>query len=88
MMAIASLGIKNIVYGVSYKTFNLLLPFEPELIEYETIMKKMGVSINLVGPVLEDEGMKAFEYWGGTYRPLEELLEESANMRKGNNCSH
>ena len=42
-------------------------------------MKKMGVSINLIEPVLEDEGMKTFEYWGGTYRPL----EESANMRKG-----
>lgn len=83
MMAIVSLGIKNIVYGVSYKSFNLLLPFEPELIDYETIIKKMGVSINFIGPVLEDEGMKTFEYWGGTYRPLEELLEESANMRKG-----
>ncbi|MDP4176786.1 MAG: deaminase [Bacillota bacterium] len=83
MMAIASLGIKNIVCGVSYKSFNLLLPFEPKLIEYETIMKEMGVSINLVGPVLEDEGMKTFEYWGGNYRPIEELLEESANMRKG-----
>jgi len=83
IMAIASLGIKNIVYGVSYKSFNLLLPFEPNVIDYETIMDKMGISINLVGPVLEDEGMRTFEYWGGIYRPLEELLEESANMRKG-----
>lgn len=82
MMAITSLGIKNIVYGVSYKSFNLLLPFEPEIVNYESIMKKMDVTVKLIGPILEDEGMRTFEYWGGNYRPLEELLEESANMRK------
>lgn len=34
LMAIASLGIKNIVYGVSYISFNLLLPFEPKIVQY------------------------------------------------------
>jgi tRNA(Arg) A34 adenosine deaminase TadA len=82
LMAISSLGIKNIVYGVSYKSFNLLLPFEPKIFDYEAIMQKMDVSVKLIGPVLEDEGMRTFEYWGGDYRPLEELLQESANMRK------
>ena len=36
----------------------------------------------MTGPILEDEGMHTFEYWGGNYRPLEELLLESENERK------
>lgn len=84
LMAIASLGIRRIVYGVSYQSFGLLLPFEPEIIDYEGILQKMGVEMEMYGPVLEDEGMRVFEYWGGDYRPLEELLRESAEMKKQN----
>ncbi|MBR6791444.1 MAG: nucleoside deaminase, partial [Oscillospiraceae bacterium] len=67
LMAIASLGVRMIVYGVSYKSFQKLLPFEQEVPDYEKFLGSMGVSIKLVGPVLEDEGMHAFEYWGGDY---------------------
>lgn len=82
LMAIASLGIRKIVYGVSYQSFGLLLPFEPVIIDYASILRQMGVEMDMTGPVLEDEGMHVFEYWGGHYRPLEELLQENAEMKR------
>ena len=82
LMAIASLGIKKIVYGVSYQTFGLLLPFEPKIIDYASILREMDIEMKMTGPVLEEEGMRVFEYWGGNYRPLEELLQENADMKK------
>ena len=82
LMAISSLGIRKIVYGVSYQSFGLLLPFEPKIIDYESALLQMDVEMELIGPVLEDEGMRVFEYWGGNYRPLKELLNENAEMKK------
>ena len=32
--------------------------------------------------VLEDEGMHVFEWWGGEYRPLEELIAEMDEVKK------
>lgn len=84
LMAIASLGVKTIVYGVSYKRFQQLLPFEEDVPDYEEILRQMKVSIKLVGPVLEDEGMRVFEYWGGEYRPLEELIAEMDEVKRQN----
>lgn len=81
LMAIASLGIKTIVYGVSYPSFQKLLPFEPEIPDYEGILRQMNVEMHLIGPVLEDEGMHVFEYWGGEYRPLEELIREMDEIK-------
>ena len=81
-MAIASLGIKTIVFGVSYKSFEKLLPFEQEILNYEEILKQMNVSIKMIGPILEDEGMHVFEYWGGEYHPLEELIREMDELKK------
>ncbi len=82
LMAIASLGIKTIVFGVSYKSFQKLLPFEEDIPDYEEILSKMNVSVKMIGPILEDEGMHVFEYWGGEYRPLEELIREMDEIKK------
>ena len=41
----------------------------------------MKVTLKLTGPVLEDEGMHVFEYWGGEYRPLEELIREMDEIK-------
>lgn len=82
LMAIASLGIQTIVYGVSYKSFQKLLPFEEETPDYEEILSRMKVPMKMIGPVLEDEGMHVFEYWGGEYRPLEELIREMDEIKK------
>jgi hypothetical protein len=80
-MAIASLGIRTIVFGVSYKSFQKLLPFEEDVPDYEEILHRMNVSIKMIGPVLEDEGMRTFEYWGAEYRPLEELIREMDEIK-------
>ena len=84
LMAIASLGIKTVVYGVSYKSFQKLCPVEEEVIDYEDILSKMKVSMKMIGPILEDEGMRVFEYWGGEYRPLEELIAEMEEVKNKN----
>ena len=81
-MAIASLGIKTIVFGVSYKSFQQLLPFEEDIPNYEDVLGQVNVSVKMIGPVLEDEGMHTFEYWGGEYRPLEELIREMDEIKK------
>lgn len=84
LAAIASLGIHTIVYGVSYQSFSLLTPNDYEPIDYEKLLNKMGFHIQMIGPVLEDEGMRVFEYWGGEYRPLKELLAEMEAIKKNN----
>ena len=76
LAAIASLGIRNIVYGVSYQSFALLLPFTPAHPDYESIYRQMGMELHLSGPVMENDGMHVFEYWGGEYRPLAALIAE------------
>ena len=81
LMAIASLGIRTVVFGVSYKRFQNLLPFEEEVLDYERILGSMRVPMKMIGPVLEDEGMHVFEYWGGEYRPLEELIREMDEVK-------
>lgn len=82
LAAIVSLGIQTIVYGVSYEKFALLTPNEHQQIDRETLLRKLSVEIKLLGPVLEDEGMKVFEYWGGEYHPLEELIAEMEQIKK------
>ena len=41
----------------------------------------MGISMKLVQGVLEDEGMHVFEWWGGEYRPLSELIAEMEEIK-------
>lgn len=84
LMAIASLGIKTIVYGVSYNNFQQLLPYEEEIPDYEEILSRMNVSVKMIGPILEDEGMHTFEYWGGEYHPVEELIREMDEIKNKN----
>lgn len=82
LMAIASLGITQIVYGVSYESFGLLLPFEQKHYDREGALALLDVPIRLTGPVLEDEGMHVFEYWGGEYRPLADLIAENEEIKR------
>ncbi len=84
LMSILSLGIKSIVYSVSYDSFGKLLRFDSVAPDYVTILKEMAIELTMIGPILEDEGMHAFEYWGGTHRPLEEMLLEAENLRETN----
>ena len=76
LAAIASLGIRTVVYGVSYKEFSKLTPFDDQPFDREGLLAQLHLPVTLEGPILEDEGMHVFEYWGGEYRPLAELIAE------------
>ena len=80
--AIASLGIHNVVCGVSYKEFCRLLPFDYQEVDREGLLKKLGIPMKLKESVLEDEGMHVFEWWGGEYRPLEEMIAEMDEVKR------
>ena len=82
--AIASLGVQTIVCGVSYKEFCKLTPSDYVPVDREGLLKRLGINIQILGPVLEDEGMHVFEYWGGAYRPLDELIKEMEEIKKQN----
>lgn len=82
--AIASLGIQTVVFGVSYEEFSKLTPSDYVPIDREGLLKRLGIELHLIGPVLEDEGMHVFEYWGGEYRPLADLIAEMDSIKNKN----
>ena len=81
LAAIASLGVHNIVCGVSYREFCKLLPFDYQAVDREGLLQQLGIQMTLKESVLEDEGMHVFEWWGGEYRPLKDLIAEMAEVR-------
>ena len=81
LCAIASLGVENVVFGVSYEEFSKLTPKDAVPVDREGLLGKLGIRMKLNGPVLEEEGMHVFEWWGGEYRPLEELIAEMAEIK-------
>ena len=82
LAAIASLGVHQIVCGVSYKEFCKLLPFDYQAVDREGLLKQLGIQMTLTESVLEEEGMHVFEWWGGEYHPLEELIAEMNEVKK------
>ena len=84
LAALASLGIRTVVYGVSYKEFSKLTPFDDQPLDREGLLAQLHLPMKLIGPILEDEGMHVFEYWGGEYRPLEELIAEMDAIKAQN----
>ena len=81
LCAIASLGVEKVVFGVSYEAFSRLTPGDAVPLDREGLLRKLGIQMKLTGPVLEDDGMHVFEWWGGEYRPLEELIAEIAEIK-------
>ena len=82
LAAIASLGVHQIVCGVSYKEFCKLLPFDYQAVDREGLLKQLGIQMTLTESVLEEEGMHVFEWWGGEYHPLEELIAEMDEVKR------
>ena len=82
LAAIASLGVHRIVSGVSYKEFCRLLPFDYRAVDREGLLKQMGIQMTITESVLEEEGMRVFEWWGGEYRPLADLIAEMDEVKK------
>jgi tRNA(Arg) A34 adenosine deaminase TadA len=76
--AILAAGIRRIAICVSYERFNELIPGGTDRMPVHEIIRRLELKdVEILGPFLEDEGMLAFEYWGGEYHALEDLLEEA-----------
>ena len=88
LCAIASLGIETVVCGVSYKAFSQLTPFDYAPVDREGLLGQLGIRLRLVEGVLEDEGMHVFEWWGGEYHPLAELIAEMDEVKKTQGKDH
>lgn len=82
LCAIASLGVRTVVCGVSYRQFSRLLPFDHAPLDREGLLAQLGVEMKLIESVLEDEGMRVFEWWEGEYRPLEERIAEMDAVKR------
>jgi tRNA(Arg) A34 adenosine deaminase TadA len=72
--AILLAEIPTIVYSVSYDTFGKLVPGEYRYIACEEIVRRLGRTVEVVGPILEREGLRVFQYWGGEQIPLTQIL--------------
>jgi tRNA(adenine34) deaminase len=84
---ILAAGIQRIVYSVSSAGFARLIPEEFTTLSCEEIVRRLELShIEILGPILEDEGMCAFEYWGGKYTLLADLLAHAQQARDSKGC--
>ena len=81
--SILAIGVRRIAISVSYEAFARLIPEEFTMLSIHDIVERLGLDdVDILEPILEEEGMRAFEYWDGEYHPLEELLEAAQNGRE------
>jgi tRNA(Arg) A34 adenosine deaminase TadA len=59
---ILAAGISKIVYSVSYKAFAKLIPGEYKYISCEEFVERVGSQTTVIGPILEEEGLKVFRF--------------------------
>ena len=55
---------------------------ENKELDREGLLKQLGIDMTITESVLEDEGMHVFEWWGGEYHPLEELIAEMDEVKR------
>ncbi len=77
---ILAANIGTIVYSVSYAGFGRLIPGERRYIACEEIVERLGSKTQVIGPVLEEEGLKVFQYWEGNFVPLEEIQKRGRRI--------
>ena len=81
--SILAIGIKRIAISVSYEAFARLIPGQFDVLSIEEIVSRLDLKdVEVLGPFLEEEGLRAFEYWEGEYHPLEEIIEEARRERE------
>jgi len=51
--------------SVSYEGFAQLIPGKFDMLSIEDIVSRLDLKdVEILGPILEEEGLRAFEYWG------------------------
>jgi hypothetical protein len=63
----------------------LILNENRKPLDGEGLLKQLGIDMAFTESILEDEGMHVFEWWGGKYRPLEELIAEMDDVKRNQN---
>jgi len=56
-------GISKIVYSVSYESFVKLVAPEYKYISCKEIFQRLETAAEIVGPILEKEGLGGFQFW-------------------------
>lgn len=56
-------GITRLVYSVSYKAFAGLIAEGYQYIPCDEIYRQLSTPLELVGPILEEEGLLVYQYW-------------------------
>jgi len=81
--SILAIGVRHVVIGVGYEAFASLIPEAFTTFSIQEIVRRLELEdVRIEGPVLEEEGMRAFEWWGGEHHPLEDLLEFARRERE------
>ena len=71
--AILLAEIPRIVYSVSYNTFAKLVPGEYRYIPCEEVVQRLARDVEVVGPILEREGLRVFQHWGDARITLDRI---------------
>jgi tRNA(Arg) A34 adenosine deaminase TadA len=58
-----SAGISRIVYSVSYETFAEQIATAYKYIPCDEVFERLGTAAEITGPILEEEGIKVFQFW-------------------------
>jgi tRNA(Arg) A34 adenosine deaminase TadA len=58
-----SAGISRIVYSVSYEAFARLVAPTYRYIPCGEVFERLGTAADIIGPVLEKEGLEVFKFW-------------------------
>jgi tRNA(Arg) A34 adenosine deaminase TadA len=81
--SILAIGVRHVVIGVEVEAFASLIPEEFKMLSIQEIVRRLELEdVRIEGPVLEEEGLRAFEWWGGEHHPLKELLEFARRERE------
>ena len=84
-ISVEDVGMGNPMASVIMNNLNQMRrEFDYQAVDREGLLKQLGIDMILIESVLEDEGMHVFEWWGGEYRPLEELIAEMDEVKQKN----
>ena len=56
-------GIRRIVFSVSYEAFARLTGYQS--VPCDEVFERLGANAEVIGPILEKEGLAVFEFWPG-----------------------
>lgn len=63
------MGIRKVVYGVSYEAFAKVAGYKVEGIPFDQVYRNNGTALEWIGPVLEEEGLQVLRFPPESYRP-------------------